>query len=140
MYSDEKNLLYFFFLNPVLIEVQQANKLFDAENVDKVKLLNKLILLITSIGKKLVLPTSNIDILITKIDDFLHPKLYLEYQFETKVTEMKFPGTLTNTDENNIQIKCSHFFASFTTATKAEIARKYQDIERHVIFLRCFSL
>ena len=67
MYSDEKNLLYFFFLNPVLIEVQPANKLFEAKNVEKVKLLNELILLITSIGKKLVLPTSNINISTTKV-------------------------------------------------------------------------
>ena len=41
MYSDEKNLLYFFFLNPVLIEVQQTNKLFEAKNVEKVKLLKE---------------------------------------------------------------------------------------------------
>ena len=76
MYSDEKNLLYFLFLNPVLIEVQQVNKLFEAKSVDKVKLLNELILLITSIGKKIVLPTSDIDILTTKVDYFLNPKPY----------------------------------------------------------------
>ena len=40
MYSDEKNLLYFLFLNPVLIEVQQVNKLFEAKSVVKVKLLH----------------------------------------------------------------------------------------------------
>ena len=74
MYSDEKNLLYFLFLNPVLIEVQQVNKLLEAKSVDKVKLLNELILLIKSIGKKIVLPTSNIDILITTVDYFLNPK------------------------------------------------------------------
>ena len=94
MYSDEKNLFYFLFLNPVLIEVQQVNKLFAAKSVDKVKLLNELILLITSIGKKIVLPTSNIDILTSKVDDdFLNPKPYLGYQFETKVAEMKSQGT-----------------------------------------------
>ena len=84
MYSDEKNLLYFLFLNPVLIEVQQVNKLFEAKSVVKVKLLNELILLLTLIGKKIVLPTSNIDILTTEVDDFLNPKPYLGYQFETK--------------------------------------------------------
>ena len=56
MYFDEKNLLYFLFLNPVLIEVQQVNKLFAAKSVDKVKLSNELILLITSIGEKIILP------------------------------------------------------------------------------------
>ena len=67
VYSDEKNLLYFLFLNPVLIEVQQVNKLFEAKSVDKVKLPNKLILLITSIDKKIVLPTSNSVILTTRL-------------------------------------------------------------------------
>ena len=102
MYFDEKNLLYFFLLNPVLIEIQQANKLFEAKNIEKVKLLNELILLITSIGKKLILPTFNIDILTTKVDDFLHPKPYLGYCFETNVAEMKSQGTLTNIEENDI--------------------------------------
>ena len=115
MYYDEKNLLYFLFLNPVLIEVQQVNKLFEAKSVDKVKLLNELILVITSIGKKIVLPTSNINILTTKMDDFLNPKPYLGYQFETKVAEMKSQSTFINTEENDIRIRCSNFLIALST-------------------------
>ena len=109
MYCDEKNLLYFLFLNPVLIEVQQVNKLYEAKNEEKVKLLNELILLITSIGKKLVVPTCKIDILTTKVDDFLNPKPYLGYRFETKIAEMKSQGSVTNIEEYDIRYKCSNF-------------------------------
>ena len=121
MYSDEKNLLYFFFLNPVLIEVQQTNKLFEAKNVEKVKLLKELVLLITSIGKKIVLPTANIDILTTKVDDFLYPKPYLGCQFETKVAEMKFQGTLANNEENDIRIRCSNFLLALLRQLKQRL-------------------
>ena len=112
MYSDEKYLLYFLFLNPVLIEVQQVNKLLEA---------NELILLITSIGKKIVLPTSNIDILTIKVDDFLNPKPCLGYQIETKVAEMKFQGTLINTEENDIQIRCSNFLIALIKQLKQRL-------------------
>ena len=110
------------------------NKLFEAKSVDKVKLLNELILLITSISEKIVLPTSNIDILTTKVDDFLNLKPYLGFQFETKVAEMKSQGII-NTEENDIRIRCSNFFESLNKAIKAETTIKYQDIEQHVIFL-----
>ena len=43
------------------------------------------------------------------MDDFLNPKPYLGYQFETKVAEMKCQGTLINTEENDIRIRCSNF-------------------------------
>ena len=47
--------------------------------------------------------------MITKVDDFLNPKPYLGHQFETKVAEMKSQGTLINTEENDIRIRCSNF-------------------------------
>ena len=115
-------MLYFLFLNPVLNEVQQVNKLFEAKSVDKVKLLNEFILLITSIGKKVVLPTSNIDILTIKVDDFLNPKPYLGYQFETKVAEWKSQGTLINTEENDIQIRCSNFLIALIKQRKQRLS------------------
>ena len=95
--------------------------MFEAKNVEKVKLLCKLILLITSIGKKLVLPTSNIDILTTKVDDFLDIKPYLGYRFETKVAEMKSYDTLTNIEENEIRIKCSNFLLSLLKQLKQRL-------------------
>ena len=94
------------------------NKLFEAKSVDKVKLLNELILLITSISKKIVLPTSNIDILTTKVDDFLNP---LGCQFKTKVAEMKSQGTLINTEENDIRIRCSNFLIALIKQLKQRL-------------------
>lgn len=109
MYSDEKNLAYLLFLNPVLIEVQQVNKLFESKNIEKVKLLNDLILLIKSIGKKLVLPTCNIDLLNSNIDDYLNDKPYLGYRFEIKIEELKNQNILTKVEETNIRRRCSEF-------------------------------
>ena len=116
------------------------NKLFKAKSVDKVKLLNELILLITSIGKKIVLPTSNINILTTKVDDFLNPKPYLGYQFETKVAEMKSQGTFINTEENDIQIRCSNFLIALIKQLKQRLPENIKILKDMSYFLVNYML
>ena len=69
------------------------------------------------------LPTSNIDILTTKVDDFLNPEPYLGYQFETKVAEMKSQGTLINTEENDIRTRCSNFLIALIKQLKQRLPK-----------------
>ena len=82
MYCDEKNLAILLFLQPILTEVQRTNILFESKNVDKMKLLDDLLMLFKTIFTKLVLPTCKADPLTCKIEDYLDPKAYLGYQFE----------------------------------------------------------
>ena len=92
---------------PILTEVQ-VNKLFESKNIEKVKLLNDLTMLMKSIAKKLVLPTCNIDLLNSNIEEYLDPKPYLSYRFELKIQDLKEQNKLTNTDETYI-IRCCDF-------------------------------
>ena len=106
-----------------------------AKNVEKVELMNELVLLIPSVGKKLVLPTANIDILTTTMDNFLHPKPCIGYQFETKVAEMRSQDTLTNNEENDIQIRCSNFLLALLKQLKLRLHENIKILKKHVIFL-----
>lgn len=51
--KNEFNLTYLLFLHPILNEVQQVNKSFEAQNADPLKLFNDLILLIHSIVQRI---------------------------------------------------------------------------------------
>ena len=99
MYSDEKNLAFLLFLHPVLDEVQRINKIFESRTADKSKLFNKLTLLIKSIGNKLKLPSSAVDVLTCDIEEHLDPKPYLGYKIENKFEELKSKGLITIEEE-----------------------------------------
>ncbi|KAJ8890220.1 hypothetical protein PR048_009728 [Dryococelus australis] len=61
MYDDEHNRLYLLYLKSVLSEVQQTIKAFEGEKSDSTKLLNILVYIITSLCKKIVIPTAKIN-------------------------------------------------------------------------------
>ena len=65
MYCDDRNMLYCLFLYPILKQVQEVNKLFESNTVDKTNLFTDLSQLIKSIGNMLmlILPTSRIHLL-----------------------------------------------------------------------------
>ena len=69
MYGDEKHLpvAYFLFLLPVLSDGQRVNKMFESKTIDHLKLLDQLVMLLKTIGKTLVLPTSRCNFWLTTL-------------------------------------------------------------------------
>lgn len=136
MYSDEKNLAFLLFLSPILTEAQKVNKLFESQNIEKVKLLNDLIMLIKSIAKKLVLPTCNIDLLNSDIEEYLDPKPYLGYRFELKIQELKELKKLTNTDKTCIRETCCDFLLTLYKQLKQRLPDNIKVLQN----VSCFSV
>ena len=109
MYNDEKNLAYLLFLHPILKSVQHVNKLFESKNIEKVKLLDELILLFETTGKRLVLRTFQGDLFNCTIEEFLYPKPYLGYQVESKIKELRAARLLSNDEEVHLRKRCQNF-------------------------------
>jgi len=59
MYSDPMNKLYLEFLLPILNDCQKVNKSFESNNADQSKLLDDLVLLVSSLGLRVVYPEFN---------------------------------------------------------------------------------
>ena len=63
--------------------------MLESQNVDKVKLLDNLMLIFESIISKLFLPICKADPLNCTIDDYLNPRPYLGYLFDSEISEHK---------------------------------------------------
>ena len=112
MYKDEKNLAVLLFLHPILVEVQQVNKLFEMKVVDKMKLLDDLTHLLKSIANKLINPSSRFDYLNSTLEEFLNPQPYLGYRCEKKIRDLSEDNKLSKQEEKAIRDKCEKFFLS----------------------------
>lgn len=113
MYKDETNLLYLLFLKPILHNIQQVNKAFEANNVDPLKLFKDLALLINSISKMIVLPSYKIDPIKNDIEPFLDNNPYLGFGFENKIKCLKEEKKISIEEETNIRFRCKTFFIVF---------------------------
>ena len=60
-------------------------------------------MLLKTVFTKLVLPACKADPLTCTNEDYLNPKAYLDYQFESKVADVKFKGLLSQTEESNMR-------------------------------------
>lgn len=121
MYSDEIFLAFLSFLQPILTEVQKTNKLFESKSIDKVKLLDDLVMLFKSIGKKLVLPTCKADLFTCTIEDYLDSKPYLGYLFETKINDLRTKHLLSQSEENMLRNRCRNFLLSLFKQLKQRL-------------------
>uniref|UniRef100_A0A0L8I3G7 Uncharacterized protein n=1 Tax=Octopus bimaculoides TaxID=37653 RepID=A0A0L8I3G7_OCTBM len=103
MFFDSRNNLYLLFLHLILKHVQEVNKLFESNIVDKTKLLESFSNLIKSVANMIVLPACRIDPLDpdASIGKFMDPKPNLGYIFE-RIIEMIIK-TVIATEENNIR-------------------------------------
>lgn len=133
MYCDEINKSYLLFLKPILSEVQRVNKSFEAKNADQTKLLDDLAQLLSSLIKKVVLPTVNADIFTTKIEEYLDPKPYLGYLFEKHVEEMKKKG-LSAADEDTLRKRCTKFLLVLIEQIRQRLPDNFQTL-RNVALL-----
>lgn len=95
MYDDDVNLLYLSYLQPILVELQRVNKLFESNDVDPMKLLNDLLFLIDSLVKRVTAPNIRFDIFTHKIEDYVDNNAYMGYLFESQCQKMK-KGNLDN--------------------------------------------
>ncbi|CAI9730166.1 Hypothetical predicted protein [Octopus vulgaris] len=82
MSHDSRKELYLLFLHPILKHVQEVNKLFESNTVNKTKLLEGLLNSIKPVANMIVLPTCRIDALDphASIEKFLNPKPNLGYR------------------------------------------------------------
>lgn len=66
--------------------------------------------MIVSLGKLIVIPSFNFKPITNgNFIDHLHPKLFLAYSFENKVTELKNNGTLNADDKKILRDRCITF-------------------------------
>lgn len=124
MYCNEQNLTFFLFLRPVLGDIQTVNKLFESNNVDQTKLAIDLSTLIVSLGKLIVLPSFDFKPITNgNFINHLHPKPFLGYSFENKVTELKNNGTLNANGEKILRDRC----IKFTTILIQQLQQRLPD-------------
>ena len=81
------------------------NKLFELKNVGKMQLLQELVLLFETIGKRLVLPTCKVNLLACHTEEFFNRKPYHGYQFEVKSEELRSKALLSNCEEQNQRLR-----------------------------------
>ncbi|CAI9718143.1 Hypothetical predicted protein [Octopus vulgaris] len=138
MFCDSRNGLYLLFLHPILKHVQEVNKLFESNTVDKTKLLEDLSNLIKSVANMIVLPTYRIGPLDpdAPIEKFLDPKPNLGYRFKRKIAEMIIKKTATATEENNIRKRAQQFLLCLYKELKYCLPGNI-DILRNI---KCFSV
>ena len=112
MYCDPQNKLFILFLPPVLKHVQEVNKLFESNTVDKTKLLSDLSQLIKFIANMLALPTSRINPFDpnAKIEEFLDPHPQLGYRFKKRISELMTSKKIEASQEMNIWKRAQDFF------------------------------
>ena len=104
MYCGPQNELFILFLHLVLKHVQEVNKLFESNTVDKTKLLSDLSHLIKSIAIMLVLPTSRIEPFNpnAKIEEFFDLNPQLGYRFEKRISELMTSKKIKASQKINI--------------------------------------
>lgn len=112
MYKDEQDLAYLLFLKPILKEIQRVNKLFESSNIDPTKLCNELSSLITSIGKIIVTPTFRFEPITIDFTSHLHPRPYLGFGFEKKISEMIKANQISKENEHVLRERCISFLVA----------------------------
>lgn len=134
MYKDEINLLYLLFLKPILNHIQQVNKAFEGNNVDPLKLLSDLVLLINSISKMIILPAYNIDPIKNDIEPYLDQNPYLGYAFENKIRELTEQEIITSVEEKNLRCRCKNFLFALYKQIKQRLPDNIHILEKINLF------
>lgn len=108
MYKDKKNVAFLKFLHPILEEVQRVVKIFESSNADHSKILSDLLLLISFLLKKVVIPTAKIDPLSADFENHLDPKPYMGYSFEKIMDELRIEH-FSHEEEMDLRVRCTQF-------------------------------
>jgi len=131
MYCNEQNLAFFLFLRPALADVQRVNKLFESNNVDQTKLAIDLSTSVVLLGKLIVLPSFNFDPVTNEnFINHLHPKPFLGYSFENKVTELKNNGSLNANGEQVLRDRCIKFTTILIQQLQQRLPENFKVFEK----------
>lgn len=133
LYNDEQNLAYLLFLRPLLGEIQRVNKMFESENVDPTKLGKELLLLITLLGKIIILLSFNFKHL-TDFTSHLNPKPYLGFGFENKVEDLKKSNKISCDQENQLRQRCKNFLISIVKQLQQRLPDNIEILEQVEMF------
>lgn len=114
--------------------MQQVNKSFEAQNADPLKLFNDLILLIHSIAKRITLPSCKLDPVTQDISNYLDKNLYLGYQCETKLNQLKTNKTISPDDENIFRERCKNFLYKLYLEMKQRVPDNIKILEKISFF------
>lgn len=134
LYKNEFNLAYFLFIHPILNEVQQVNKAFESQNIDPLKLLNDLILLISSIAKRIVLPSCKFDPLSHDISNYLNKNPYLGYKCENKLNQLRSDNIISQGDEKIFRERCRNFLYKLYLELKQRVPDNIKILKKISIF------
>ncbi|XP_042894354.1 uncharacterized protein LOC122268140 [Penaeus japonicus] len=129
MYSDQQNLAYIKFLVPILKDVRRVNKAFESNDADPTKLLDDLVLLIKSLLRKVILPTSKVDILEGNIESFISPKPYLGYDFEQHMENMHKEGFAPN-QELTVRDRCIKFIVKLVKELRQRLPNNVEVLQK----------
>lgn len=129
MFSDGRNLAYIKFLLPLLKDVQRVNKSFESNEADPTKLLSDLVMLVKSLVKKIVIPTSTVDPLEGNFEDALDPKPYLGYAFEKEVEALREKG-LSSQDETSLRERCIRYVTIIVREIKQRLPSNIKILEK----------
>ncbi|KAH7959864.1 hypothetical protein HPB49_014427 [Dermacentor silvarum] len=114
MYENQINLGYLLFLRPIVTDAQKVNKAFEAKDADQTKLLKGLVTLFLSLVLKFLIPTMQMDVLTSRLEDHLNHKPYLRNLFEAYVDNMKTKKTdgFSLADEAVMRESCIRFITT----------------------------
>lgn len=111
LYNNEINLCYLLAIRPILSDVQRINKSFESNESDPTRLFQDLSMLIKSLGQKILLPNSDVDLLGSDdFDNYINRKAYLGYAAEQRISELRAMGKFHASDENLFRQRCTDFF------------------------------
>lgn len=89
MYNYGTNQAYIQSLLLIFKVIQRVHKSFESNNADPTKLVGDITLLLNSLIKEIIVPTSNVDPLEGSIENTLDPKPHLGYKLEKRVKLLK---------------------------------------------------
>lgn len=129
MFSDDRNLAYIKFMLPVVKDIQRVNKAFESNEADPTKLLNDLVMLVKSLVKKIVLPTSRVDPLEGNFEEYLDQKPYLGYDFEREVDALREKG-FSSQDEMALRGRCIKFITVLVKEIRQRLPSNIKILEQ----------
>jgi len=90
------------------------------------------IALISGLVNKIVIPGSRLDPLSSSLEDYLYPRAYLGYKFESKLGDLTKKG-MSNEQQNSLRDRCFNF-------THALIKQLRQRLPENIDLLRKIAL
>lgn len=127
LYQNPTNEAYLLYIHSILDQLQNLVKIFQSNNIDPSKLLNDLIIVIESIGRRVLNPNIQIDIFeVNNLEDFLVPHPYLGFRVENKLREITNTNRFSTEDEKQFRDKCVHFTIGIIKQLRQRLPDNYR--------------